>query len=482
MCLGVLPTLSYAFLPSVLGFTVGFAVLQRNTIAYRWYFAGGMLCVAGVFGCWLFLFGDIQGYFYQHFLYNQPFYTKSYGVSGYDFIKNIFIFDGVSLKNVLVYAERLVACAIWLVLACLPFRMCTWVRILLLVSLLLLNPLGVVGFHHNVLLLVEILLLGFWLIQAENKAWGRFNIAAVMALVLVVLVLGFRVPSSPHGFKRKAYFTHLASLDDNKNTGLYRFIKKMVPADETILALEYAPAVYLFANRSSSIKSFFYLPHQALYDKAVPERYRIHLCETILNKKPLLLWYTETPAKMDALIKQYPLVVYEPCFGAILEKYYFRWSRFSPLYMRREYAKRLGLGVGEGLNDHLRAVSVVDIQQPLVFYGEGVQDRIKSIGIRLATFQKKVRASAVLLLYGLDMTVKSLPVDIVLSADQDNDYYWVDLPLDGRGYTRAIFQQFHIDEGQLSVWQSGQDTRWKNCIMVEFMDGRQHLTSGCPIL
>jgi len=110
-------------------------------------------------------------------------------------------------------------------------------------------------------------------------------------------------------------------------------IRELVHPDEHILAVPYAPGLYMGADRMPMDRYFYYLPWDAAYAKAPWFGQTHDLCVDLPKAPPRLIYFDHY-----VVWDRYDIRDYAPCLFAFLKAHYRRQTDFPDLYVRADGA------------------------------------------------------------------------------------------------------------------------------------------------
>ena len=97
----------------------------------------------------------------------------------------------------------------------------------------------------------------------------------------------------------------------------YRLVRELLRPDERFLAVVFAPAIHLWADRLPASKLFYYLPVQAKYAARPVAGYGFDLCGDFTAARPKVVFYLDRIGD-----GRYGFADYAPCVQAEIEANY----------------------------------------------------------------------------------------------------------------------------------------------------------------
>jgi hypothetical protein len=278
------------------------AGLRRRAIGG---FLAGALAGVLLLGTWISLFADWPGYFVYHYYVNLTAYTEG---RSHTLLSPLRALARPGLKpdemihayTIAVYAIAVIALIAlgWRSPAAAP----RWRWILgvaaLAVGVAYFNPLGGPGFQASTLvagafgfgalMLAKVLAANAGTTRlARASSIGAHACIAVLAGILVLVSQFAR--SSPHALPLGEVSNRVDAAGPSDER-IYRLIRELVPAGEGILAVVFAPSVYVFADRLPVSGHTYYLPMQGSYARQPLWGYHIDLCKDVTTKQPKVVY------------------------------------------------------------------------------------------------------------------------------------------------------------------------------------------------
>ena len=322
------------------------AGLRRRAISG--FLAGALAGVAAV-GAWITLYADWLGYFVYHYLFNMTIYMDVTQYSPFRPLRALGLLDFEADELIYTFAAAVCGVAAVVIVALswpgtANRAALRWVVALaaLAVGVAYLNPLGGNGFQASTwtagTLGLGALALAKLLVPEPGAArFPRLRSAGAHACIAVlagalVFVSQF-ARSSPHGIP----LPELAGRRDGavrpSEERVYRLIRELVPADERILAVPFAPEVYVYAERLPVSGNTFYQPIQARYATRPLWGYHIDLCKDVIERRPKVV-YVSNPSSQWA----WRFAQYAPCVQRQIDDNYVGLPWAPEFFVRRDVA------------------------------------------------------------------------------------------------------------------------------------------------
>jgi len=344
----VFSALSFAVAAALLAVTVlalppDAAGLRRRAIAG---FVLGALAGVLSFGVWMTLYSDWVGYFVYHYWFNLTVFAESIRYSPLSPLRALTRFalrpDTVIrvFAVVFYYAGVIALIALAWRRAGAPAGLRRGLGLAALaVGVAFFNPRGALGFHGSTFL-AGVLGLGALVaanLFAADPGAGRartiaVNLFATAMAVCLVLVYLFG-QSSPHRIPLKELSRHGGAARPSEARA-YQVVRELVREDERILAIVFAPAVYLLADRLPVSGNIFYLPMQAEYARRPFPGYHIDLCKDVLEKRPKVVFWRDQRDADHA----WGFAKYAPCVHREIVANYVQLPWAPEFFVRRDLA------------------------------------------------------------------------------------------------------------------------------------------------
>jgi hypothetical protein len=198
--------------------------------------------------------------------------------------------------------------------------------------------------------------------------------------------------SSPHRYQRELFQSKKAFLKPHSNFDL---IREFSTESDRLLALPFAPIVYIQSGILPALGSYYYLPWQAEYNKNPISNYRTDICSDTFSPRPTFIWYSNTP-----VWGQYPIEEYEPCIQKIVDNHYIKMGA-SNIYFPKKFFLHNPFSLST--EDSKRKPSAqLEVDAPIqIKLGPFIQNgksQIEKIGVRLATYRRTNLGTAELVL------------------------------------------------------------------------------------
>jgi hypothetical protein len=329
---------AYSFGPAIVLLGASALWAMRPERLARWALVAGGAAAGLCVLAWLLIFGDMIGFLAFHFAENQFVVAHFIPFTFAHFLRSLV----PSLRPADLVQTLAVLCC--MVSFCLFFIMDLTRPRQHLVGPILLGFLGMLaqnarggpGFQNGSFLIGGIGLFSVALPAALLRftpAPGPTGIVAGTLLIGLCVagaeLAGRGAVNSPFGMTR-AQMVHAPHEDVgySKAPGFDR-IRALVPPNEPILVVPYAPDIYLAADRKPMDRYFYYLPWDAEYAKAPWFGETHDLCVDLAKAPPLLIHFDHWK-----VWDRYEMRDYMPCFIAFLGAHYRRQTDFPNLYLR----------------------------------------------------------------------------------------------------------------------------------------------------
>lgn len=449
-------------------------------------FASAMVAVSVGVSAWLLLFGDLPGYFIDHFYFNLVVYSKFADLSPFAVLKNLTVSFTPQLG---IHAATLGLMSVWIfyfLWSRQTVRLgrsprCNAAALALIASgIFFTNPNPDFFYHDDPFLIANFalfaLMTGLYkqasISISERRALIRIAVLAVAA-ILALEVTGSRAGNVFSSAGEAEFAARLKPL----STGIYQFVRSVTREDGDLLALEYNPIVYIRADRNPMSGAFFYFPWQAAYNRKPFKGYEFDMCSDIQHKRPAVIWFFNW-----RVWNKYSIEMYEPCVLPLITRDYMPIGFNSPWYVRNDVLVRYS---GSLPNDpDAEELTRATLQRS----GENKKGSIKiimtpehekrpaqlhRIGILFAS--RLPQGDARLVLRATDGSTFS--VAFRLSSVVPNRYRYFDL------YPN-VYRAGEIIEassGDVRLWEGSLDQA-STCIIYEYADSSRAYTPSCPIL
>lgn len=448
--------------------------------------AGGVVALLAI-SAWLFLFADIKGFFVYHIYFNQSVYSEFIGFS----VGQVLGIFNLSLSRssiIHVFVVALLACWVCVFLVY-SFRWAplkeTVLKIVALsaivVSVVLLNPRGGVGFHESAFVIVNMALFAFAcgvVIQRcleTESAIGSINFLAFVAGSFSVMwLVGEHAVSSPHGVRESEFENYRVFMRPEED-GAYELLSLITEKKDDFLALIFNPALYIKAGQLPVSGNYYYLPWQASYNKNPVAGYKIDVCQDIGTRSPAVIWFDNWKVWGRYLIDDY-----EPCVPAIIRNEYLPLGGKGPWFIRRELVAEdmenaLG-GPSRTMHPSYPLSGSNPIRLSMTSGHQTENVALKRVGVMFGTYVRENPGEAELRLNG--PAGAQLSQRFSLPDLADNKYRYFDL--DSKNYTAG--EIVSISGGGVSTWESHDENAGAySCIIYQYTDGKLRFTPGCPL-
>jgi hypothetical protein len=341
-CCTLVIATAYSFGPAIvlLGASALWAMALRPVQATGRSFIAGAALAGLLVLAWLLMFGDLLGFLAFHFAENQFVFVHFMPFTFGNFLRSLMpSWQPWALVQSFAVLGCAVSFCLLLVIDLMPPRKHLTGPILLgLAGVLALDARGSLYFQNGSFLIGSIALLSMALPAAVMRfmpAPGPIGVAAgtlLMGLCVIGAELAGRYAVSSPVPATRAEIVAMPRVGIGLlSTPEFVRIRELVRPDEHILAVPYAPGVYMSADRMPMDRYFYYLPWDAAYAN-VPWFGRSHdLCADLPNAPPRLI-YLDRYLVWD----RYDIRDYAPCLFAFLKAYYRRQTDFPDLYVRAD--------------------------------------------------------------------------------------------------------------------------------------------------
>ena len=287
--------------------------IQRTAAAVwlRWA-AAGAAAAAGVVVLWLFLHGDIAGWFAYHFYLNQVYY-RAYMTHGPWLVLSLLIpfynYHALNVEyehyghempyNALAFCLLFSALAVSIAVFCrtqlqlFTGKQSFCIFVCLFIGLIYTDPRGATEFQAATLLIVT---LGFLpltaaIIRQQSGPSGELKLTMGLLVIIGMTLVGaqfFGVTHcyflSPIGYyKQRGVLRQLDSADMN-------FVRQLVRPGEPIEALPFHPLFYIQSDRWPASGYFYALPWQMDYAAHPVLNRSIDLCGDLARRQPAFIY------------------------------------------------------------------------------------------------------------------------------------------------------------------------------------------------
>jgi len=341
-CCTLVIATAYSFGPAIvlLGASALWATALRPASATGRTFIAGAALAAFYVLAWLLVFGDLLGYLAFHFAENQFVFVHFMPFTFANFLRSLV----PSWQPwALVQSFAVLCCAVSFCLLLLidlvpPRKRLAGPILLGLAGVLALDARGSLYFQNGSFLVSSIGVLSMALPAAMIRfmpAPGPVGITAgtlLMGLGLAGTELAGRHAVSSPVTATRAEIVAMPRVSIGMLTAPeFVRIRELVRPDEHILAVPYAPGLYMAADRKPMDRYFYYLPWDAAYAKA-PWFGRTHDLCVDLPKAPPRLIYLDRYVIWD----RYDIRDYATCLFAFLKAHYRRQADFPDLFVRAD--------------------------------------------------------------------------------------------------------------------------------------------------
>ena len=311
------------------------AARLRVAIAY----AGGGLAAAALMAVWMALYADFSGAFVYHVWFNQTVYAADLRYNPLAPLRILIALDASPHR--LIHLLALAAfhgAAVLVILRRWPalrsrVAWCT-AAAALLIGLAFLNPRGQYGFHDTTFVVGA---LGALAVAAGGLAGGsapRWLRATALALLAsfggLLALVHARALSTPDNVPLRE-IARVGTAAKPSDDRVFRLLRELLAPGERMLAVVFAPAIYVKADRLPVSGLFYYLPVQAKYAARPVPGHSIDLCRDVKARRPKVVFY------LDRLGDgRYGFANYAPCVHAAILAGYVPLPWAPEYYVRRD--------------------------------------------------------------------------------------------------------------------------------------------------
>jgi hypothetical protein len=311
-------------------------VHARNTRPIKGFLAGAAVAFLLMLA-WLLRFADIGGYLAFHFAENQFVFAPYANVSWHSFLQSLL--PSMEPGHV-VHTLALVCCGTGF--CCLmvvnrlrreheagPIMVC-------LIGVVTLCARGTL-FQDGCFLVASLAVFSVALPVAWSLLWPCSRIwspvigCGIIAASIAVVEFGLRdyAVNSPFGQTRERAILATPSNLGKSDIDIFIRIRDLTSPEDRILAVPFAPDVYMAAHRLPMDGYHYYMPWDADYAKAPWFGRTRDLCADIGKAPPKLIYFDDVP-----VWGHWPMDVYAHCFIQYLNAHYTRQIDFPKLYVR----------------------------------------------------------------------------------------------------------------------------------------------------
>jgi MFS family permease len=316
-----------------------------------WSALGAITATATTLG-YLYLWGDIKGFFVYHIYFNMEVYRLLISfslLSPLIYLKNIILFNAQDTSlfvHNFIFILFVLTTVSWLSiiqhaqvghgLTRDRVPSLSFATLLFCLSLVFLNSRGTMDFHAAgyfvtvIILFCAIFSYGF--VRLRRPLIKKIALATVAGITLITVVSTFFQRDLCGGNKCN-YFN---ILDNSRRirampeAPICRLIQKIASEGDPIMSLIFRPDIYLFSRRKPASGQFYYLPAQAAYDRNPLWNYKIDLKSDLERTRPKVIfndWWR--------VWNKYDPREYVPWLNDFLDKHYHRIDQMS-LYIRKD--------------------------------------------------------------------------------------------------------------------------------------------------
>jgi hypothetical protein len=302
-------------------------------------FLAGAMAAAALMAAWMALHADFGGYAVYHFWFNQTVYAADLAWSPLAPL-HFLVPDSMEPHRLI---PLLALVAFYAAMALLVLRQwpgasakVRWAGAfaILFVGIAFFNPRGQHGFHASTFLVGALAALaataGGLAGMAAPRALRRIAIALIAGCACVLALVHMRATSTPHDLPLRdleSIRIAVKTSDDRQ----HRLVRDLLRPDERFLAVVYAPAIYLWADRLPASKLFYYLPVLAKYAARPVAGYRFDLCRDFAAARPKIVFFLDRIGD-----GRYGFADYEPCVHAAIVADYVPLPWAPEYHVRRD--------------------------------------------------------------------------------------------------------------------------------------------------
>jgi hypothetical protein len=288
------------------------------------YVTGGFAAAAPM-AAWIALHADVAGAFVYHVWFNQTVYADEIGFSPLAPLHALLPLEANAKRMVHLFALAALYSAIALVIAAGRPRArgaLAWSAALaaFVAAIAFFNPRGQGGFQAAAFLAGTLaafaVTVGRLAAALARPAPRRAGIALLAACAGLLALAHLRGLSTPHHVPLRdieRIRTAVKPSDDRQ----FRLIRALLAPDERMLAVVFAPAIYIRADRMPASGQIYYLPSQAKYAARPVHGFHFDLCREMKETRPKVVFYLDR--RDDGY---YGFAGYAPCVHAEIEANY----------------------------------------------------------------------------------------------------------------------------------------------------------------
>jgi hypothetical protein len=291
----------------------------RLRIAVR--FIAGGVAAAVLLAAWMAMHADFAGYAVYHVWFNQTVFAANVRWSPLAPLGSLVptAFDASRLLHLLALAALYAAFALlvlrrWRI----EPRRRAWAAALavLFLGFAFLNPRGQNGIHGSTFLAGALAALavaaGGLAVSAAPRALRGAALALLLGGAGLLVVVHARAVSTPHHAPLRDLDRIRIAVKPSDGRE-FRLMRAVMRPDERFLAVVFAPAIHVYADRLPVSKLFYYLPVQAKYAARPVAGYGFDLCRDFAQARPKVVFY------LDRLGNgRYGFADYAPCVHAAI--------------------------------------------------------------------------------------------------------------------------------------------------------------------
>jgi hypothetical protein len=340
-CFALVLGTHYYFGPAILclGMSALWAAARQDRAACAAFVAGGVAGIVGIF-IWLLVFGDLLGYLAFHIAENQfvsaPLMHLKTTLFFHSLVPSLRPRARVHMLALFCWAMSFGTYLCLVLVGPVPARRMAGPVVLGFGGILLLDARGSVTFQDGAFLVASLGAVGMALPAAQLRFLPRLSGLKTLAVtvlmgsfIVAVEFLGRHALSSPVPMTR-AQILAASRFDIGISPDpMFARIRAVVRPDEPILAVPYAPDIYLQAGRTAMNGYYDYLPWDAAYGREPWFGQTHDICADLPKAPPPLIYFDNWNVG-----DKWDMHDYAPCFFVFLKAHYRQDPEFPDLYVR----------------------------------------------------------------------------------------------------------------------------------------------------
>lgn len=301
---------------------------------------------------YLYLWGDIKGFFVYHIYFNTQVYSPFISFSPLSplvYFKNVILFNAID-TSLFVHNFILVLFVLltvyWLsiihhaqvghILTRGHVPSLLIATLLFSLSLIFLNSRGKMDFHAAGYFVTVIILFcalfSYGFVRLQRPLIKKIASVTVTGIMLFTVVSTFfqRDLCGGNSCNYWNIVNNSRRVRAMPEAPLYRLIRKIASEGDPIVSLIFRPDIYLFSRRKPASGHLYYLPAQAAYDRKPLWHYKIDLKSDLQRTRPKVIfndWWR--------VWEKYDPREYIPWLGDFLDMHYRRIDQMN-LYIRKD--------------------------------------------------------------------------------------------------------------------------------------------------